>query len=487
MGSFLVKIDLSGIQDFIFNVKSKGAAKDLKAKSFYVMALTEVVLSIFKKRFGDSYELLFDGGGNAFFTLAKVSEEDINDLIDDIYSDRITGIKIVIDHIEYCDVSFSDTIKRLNRIAIESKYSLPFRGTPFEKPKSFDWSDLTDRLIRHSGYHLLETHGNDNSCFDILGYRIDFRNDLTNLRDNPNLIMPKANEYSLLDFDEIAEIAYDETGTEYLAALKLDVDNLGNLFEQLQTEYQFNDMSKIISTFFKDEIYKMLNTDSFRNRVYVVFSGGDDCFLIGPWNTIFGLAEQIRSEYYSYSINKIQSFNNTYHTDIQSSTLSASIVVTSPNFPMIQIAHLAETELHKAKYNDDSKNKISVFGYVLTWEEFDKAKEIALKLKEFVVNKGESRALIQRISKSHKGFEPLLSKANDGKIDIPAVWRLKYYLRNVKNKENLPAVEKLFDEYTQSIIDSFMGKKSINPNLFIVAARWAEFLTKTKKEEVQNG
>lgn len=33
---YLLKGDISGIQEFIFNVQSDGAAKTLKAKSYYV-------------------------------------------------------------------------------------------------------------------------------------------------------------------------------------------------------------------------------------------------------------------------------------------------------------------------------------------------------------------------------------------------------------------------------------------------------------------
>jgi hypothetical protein len=36
-------------------------------------------------------------------------------------------------------------------------------------------------------------------------------------------------------------------------------------------------------------------------------------------------------------------------------------------------------------------------------------------------------------------------------------------------------------------MNAFQKKETVNPNLFIVAARWAEFLTKFKKTEVDNG
>ena len=41
---YIVKGDLSGIQNFIFNIPSKGAAKELKRRSLYVTNLAEELL-----------------------------------------------------------------------------------------------------------------------------------------------------------------------------------------------------------------------------------------------------------------------------------------------------------------------------------------------------------------------------------------------------------------------------------------------------------
>ncbi len=66
----LIAADLSGIQDFIFNIPSKGAAKSLKGRSFFVQLLSEVCAQFLLDELGlKPVNLLYNGGGN-FFILA---------------------------------------------------------------------------------------------------------------------------------------------------------------------------------------------------------------------------------------------------------------------------------------------------------------------------------------------------------------------------------------------------------------------------------
>lgn len=64
----LVSGDISGIQDFIFNVPSKGAAKTLKARSFFVQMLADVcVEKILHDLDLKPANLLYNGGGQFYF------------------------------------------------------------------------------------------------------------------------------------------------------------------------------------------------------------------------------------------------------------------------------------------------------------------------------------------------------------------------------------------------------------------------------------
>jgi CRISPR-associated protein Csm1 len=65
--NYLLKGDISGIQEYIFNTKSKGASKTLKAKSFFVQALAEMCIKLIEEEFGEqNVKLLYNGGGNFY-------------------------------------------------------------------------------------------------------------------------------------------------------------------------------------------------------------------------------------------------------------------------------------------------------------------------------------------------------------------------------------------------------------------------------------
>ncbi|HDS03104.1 MAG TPA: type III-A CRISPR-associated protein Cas10/Csm1 [Firmicutes bacterium] len=72
----LIKSDISGIQDFIFNIASKSAARQLKGRSLYINLLSEV--AALKLLFALNLEganMLYRGGGN-FYILAPMSAQD---------------------------------------------------------------------------------------------------------------------------------------------------------------------------------------------------------------------------------------------------------------------------------------------------------------------------------------------------------------------------------------------------------------------------
>ena len=78
MIKYIIKIDISGIQKFIFDIPSKGASKELKARSFYVYVLTHFILEMMKDKFGKGkVDKIYNGGGNLF---AFVDVENENDL-----------------------------------------------------------------------------------------------------------------------------------------------------------------------------------------------------------------------------------------------------------------------------------------------------------------------------------------------------------------------------------------------------------------------
>lgn len=59
---FLLKVDISGIQNFIFDIPSDKASKNLKARSFYVYSLTYFAETFFKQNFSHPPgEIIYNG------------------------------------------------------------------------------------------------------------------------------------------------------------------------------------------------------------------------------------------------------------------------------------------------------------------------------------------------------------------------------------------------------------------------------------------
>jgi len=74
----LVSGDISGIQDFIFNVPSKGAAKTLKARSFFVQMLADVcVEKVLHDLDLKPANLLYNGGGQFYFLVPACRAGDL--------------------------------------------------------------------------------------------------------------------------------------------------------------------------------------------------------------------------------------------------------------------------------------------------------------------------------------------------------------------------------------------------------------------------
>ena len=188
---------------------------------------------------------------------------------------------------------------------------------------------------------------------------------------------------------------------------------------------------------------------------------------------IFDLAIEIRDCFKEFQKGLKQKIQFSEQKEI---TFSAGIVVVPSKYPMIRLTEEVEEALDSSK-RAEGKNSISVFGRTISWDEFKSSQDISTQLKKLISERGESRSLIERIKSSNIGFDKLQKKAQAGYINIPKVWRLKYYLRNVK-KENKPEIEDLFEHYAQAIIKTFLGKGSVNPDLYPVAARWAELLLK---------
>lgn len=549
----LIAGDLFGIQDFIFNIPSKGAAKSLKGRSFFVQLLAEVCAQFLLDELSlEPVNLLYNGGGN-FFILASASSEvrlkECSKIISKILIQSELSVTIAHVPIEINDFrSFSDkwdAVKELLNLEKKRKYQnldaelvfglLPQKATDGDDP----FEELTQSLVASVGYAIKKTEQEfpENGwslLFWQLGYDITFFKKVdqralcfndTNFEgkykgfrfavkslpvwqnqkniDDFKLLMEDRGCYlaaedeenrqtgNIKTFGDLAGYACIDTGTPKIGILKMDVDNLGRIFiegfkrqngeNDLRTPSRMMALSRSLKWFFEGYMNTLINNHD--GQLYPIFSGGDDFFLVGSWNKVFDIALEIRDAFDEFV---------GHHPGI---TLSASLLVVDEHFPVSRFAVLAEERLHKAKYESLHKNSISVFGQNLTWEEFRKAKRIKEQIVR-MIDDGESKAVIQKILNGCEGLEVLyeravrFTKANqinnlrelkwfeEQKPTGEKVWRLAYYLRDLKNGSKELA-QKLVEEY-EDVIFKAMAGEAVNPMYIAVGARWAELATRKK-------
>lgn len=122
-------------------------------------------------------------------------------------------------------------------------------------------------------------------------------------------------------------------GEALLGFLKMDVDRLGEtLVYGLKSERASVDTISCISTlscmldiFFSGWVERLTKDG---RDFYTIFSGGDDLFLVGPWDKILTLAEDIRTDF-------------TRFTGNPTLTLRAGVVISRHDFPISSAARAA--------------------------------------------------------------------------------------------------------------------------------------------------
>jgi CRISPR-associated protein Csm1 len=89
--------------------------------------------------------------------------------------------------------------------------------------------------------------------------------------------------------------------------------------------------------------------------LYVIFSGGDDLLVLGPWDHILRFAQRVQEEFAAYVCAN------------PAITISAGIAVVPPQLPVAVAVEAAEKCLERAK--KDGRNRIVIFGESLPWHD----------------------------------------------------------------------------------------------------------------------
>jgi CRISPR-associated protein Csm1 len=226
-------------------------------------------------------------------------------------------------------------------------------------------------------------------------------------------------------------LAQRASGRKYLAALKADIDRLGTLFAVGLASSQSNasisrvaTMSRMIDGFFSGWIQECLKEEY--PDVYSVYSGGDDLFLIGPFDQMAPMALRLYQEFRRYT---------TYNPDV---TLSAGVSCFRPTTPVEKVARAVEQELETAKEipglgRDRSRDQLGFMGVSIPWEDVEFILDAADCLGRWIQSKLVARAFLYRLLSFYEMYQEY--RYQDNARGLRYLPLLTYYIQRHLHSE----------------------------------------------------
>lgn len=183
----------------------------------------------------------------------------------------------------------------------------------------------------------------------------------------------------LMSFAEIAAEALEKTaqgirGRNLLGILKADVDRLGQIFGRGlgddRSPARIAQLSRLMDGYFAERLPWLLARDF--PTTYTVYAGGDDLLLVVPWRFALPLALHLREDFGAFAGGN------------PNLSLSAGIAFVHPHHPIALAAAEAAAMLELAK--DAGRNRLGLFGRVLSWSKVKATLKLAEALHEAVRN-----------------------------------------------------------------------------------------------------
>lgn len=485
----LYSCDMSGIQDFIYNISGSGALKQLRARSQYLELLLEHIVDELLQRLGlCRANLLYTGGGHAYLLLPNAPK--VKDILED-FEAELQGW--FVDNYRtdlflasaWVECSADDLA---NRGEDKQRYSRLYRrlSRGLSTAKASRYSAETIRELNfgyrrgHSGFqdhgrectecHRSDLNIDDNGkctlCAalgavsrdlvnkDVLAV-IDARETEAASSGLPRLVLPFGYELVMYTYDAYVAkrppvhrvytkndwhmgeklathiwmgdytadthgdgiSAYADHGSSLdeglgihcLGVLRADVDNLGAVFvsglpADKVSISRTSTLSRALSYFFKYQINDILRQKEYRAQI--IYSGGDDLFLIGNWNDVIRAAVDIRQALEEYTGNG-------------SLTISAGIGMFDAKYPIARMA--AETgnlEDAAKAYADEASGKakdaVALWSEraVFSWDDFTNVVMPRMdEVREIFDHNGKGKAFVYKLVELLRGANGTASRS----------------------------------------------------------------------------
>jgi CRISPR-associated protein Csm1 len=264
-----------------------------------------------------------------------------------------------------------------------------------------------------------------------------------------------------------------EGGFKRLGVLRMDVDNLGDVFKKglgtFATLARLSTLSFQLSLYFEGWVKRICEDKSFGGNIYAVYAGGDDVFLLGPWDVMPDLALKIRNDFSEYT-----GRNPELH-------LSAGLAFIGGKYPIYQAAKEADEALQSAKHSA-GKDAFGFIGTAWPWSEFEQVKAKFERIVRIVKELEGSQAVIQVLRDLTEQKAKKSEKTRNKDVWGPWQWHGAYLLKRMEEREKgrpelareIKAIREELDEDNYSKLYQWGA-----------AARWAQLKTRKKSKDTK--
>ena len=535
----LVGGDVSGIQSYIYQISSKNAAKSLKGRSFYIRLLSDAIVRTLLDRLKLFRANIVYNSGGSFYLLAPntsfVKTELMaicNELDRRLYAAHGSLLYVAIDSVELSTASVNheagaeslpsvwgrlfakrDAKKRCRFSSVMKKdYDTFFAPMPYDQTVKMD-NMLTDQQI-DLGRSLYNTEAilvtrttdgipADTVCVEPLGLGLHYTmltckhmKELKVIEEGATLIhlnrssLAKVedgliHEYEFYGGNTNIHKTFDELCTDgnlrRLGILRMDVDNLGFIFQAgLKPEdamlERYSCLSRSFDRFFSGHLNDICREVAPRNAI-IIYSGGDDVFIVGSWEKTIDLAKRIRADFRAFTQGN------------PAFSISGGIAIIGDKYPLMRGAMESDTEEKNAKHHElqngttlVTKDSLSFMSMPLNWaEEFPAVESLKDAIVSFI-DAGMPKSFIGKILR----HAAMADFKNHKITNYKTFWMLTYDISRQKKTFKDSAAREMAD----CLIRECCGKSAtLNGSpihtsyhaleLWAFAARWAELYIRT--------
>lgn len=292
------------------------------------------------------------------------------------------------------------------------------------------------------------------------------------------------------EFDDFAQYA---KGIHRMGVLRLDVDDLGEIIAvglretldpgtgnkttEMGSLSRVATLSRQLHRFFSGHLQELLASSS---RTQLIYAGGDDLFLVGSWDELPAVAEEIHRQFSCYC-----SGNPVF-------SLSGGLTLATGKFPISRSAEHAKKAEEKAK-RLPGKNSFCMLDTPVSWSDFAEARELQQRIKHMIDTTkshailGRLRSVVLAAAEYQQEQEKIRISGSASSTDLNKLvfyqrwrWQLVYNLSRFKTRT--PEMKQALDELQEKIITHGNNPPGRHPLDWLqLSVRWAEFLTRKEK------